>query len=157
MIGIEIFFVKFDESEDILYERDILYLNKLTEDPDDTVLKYAESKKINPYFVHSTSWRYEEVLIITYIVLFKSSPIENLKKMTIFEEANNTSLIKPRPEIINMENVLFHGLKHIRMLIEKKEFNRLSNVIDKEAKRFLMKLPFEIPGRFKNAYDESIL
>lgn len=147
MIGIEIFFVKFDESEDILYERDILYLDKLTEDPDDTVLKYAESKKINPYFVHSTSWRYEEVLIITYIVLFKSSPIENLKKMTIFEEANNTSLIKPRPEIINLENVLFHGLKHIRMLIEKKEFNSLNNLMEEKAKKLFREIPIDIPGR----------
>ncbi|MCX7770779.1 MAG: hypothetical protein N2202_06820 [Proteobacteria bacterium] len=150
MIGLEIFYVFFCCKKEISYLRELLSFEKLDNDPDGIVFKRVKSMQMTPFFIHSTSWRYENnMIIVTYLVLTNDCKpcYNNYKKLSFFEEAKSISLLKPRPESISLENVLYHGLRHIRMLIEKQEFEELRMILQDKTDIFF-KIQGGISGKF---------
>ncbi len=73
-------------------------------------------------FSHSTSWRYEPgQTVLTYIVWVRPEDLPPLatRVLEIDKVATPDSAgpMSPRPSEIRQEHVLFHGLRHIRFLM----------------------------------------
>jgi hypothetical protein len=66
-------------------------------------------------FVHSTSWRFEEGLIITWLVMPKKDHIQD---HIYVESPIDGSESATRPgSLIQMQNVVAHGLRHLALLL----------------------------------------
>jgi hypothetical protein len=74
---------------------------------------------------HSTSWRFDQgALVLTYMLLAPATLLASLPAHCLLpgevEPARAAAPLAPRPEVIRVEQVVVHGLGHLRYLAEER-------------------------------------
>ena len=87
--------------------------------PHDLVLEALRVFGIGPFVVHSTSWRYQKVLILTYLVLLPTlhgAPPPGFDVREVSRDALARGDLSAPPPQIAVEQVLEHALRHLAWL-----------------------------------------
>ena len=136
------------------YQRDI---TALMDDPDDVLkevlaqLDICGDKPIG--YAHSTSWRYDAgCVLLTYLVWCPYEIMAGLPARELLlngvEDALPSDGLTPRPLKINEEQVVAHGLRHLRFLMVEKQDPLIDQVLcSYKAKRVLSLLKPAMAGR----------
>jgi hypothetical protein len=146
---LELFVLATLDNENISYHRLAWDITDNDEDPDrilaDRLGALLGTEKTDELYIssydsvccaHSTSWRYVDgVLVLTYLLfgskaLIVSLPIKTIKT-DIVVPATASSPLSPRPQEIREEQVVTHGLGHLRFLMEKNAEPYVSQTVGK--------------------------
>lgn len=133
--SLELYLCAMDD-ETVLYHRCLWDISGCAEDPDRVVQTrlaelwpefslYCRQHGEQGLCAHSTSWRYHEAgIVLTYLLLL---PLEALAGLPLAclrpqEVAPVTAAapLCPRPRAVAEEQVLAHGLGHLRYLVEER-------------------------------------
>jgi len=86
----------------------------VTKNPNQVLWEDLDEEEL--LFVHSTSWRFEEGLIITWLVMPKKDHIQD----HIYVESpivGSESATRPGGVHVSKQNVVAHGLRHLALLL----------------------------------------
>jgi hypothetical protein len=125
-------------------------------DPDDILAEILDTLKLTERRVrmaHSTSWRYEAGrTVLTYLVWVKERGLQGLP--TFRTAVDNqpppacAGPLRPRPLQIGREDVLIHGLRHLRhLLCERRDPVLAEALADIDAAGLLAGLSPAVAGR----------
>lgn len=153
---LELFLCTMMDEKTVIYHRAARDISDNTEDPDNfleailsELIIYIKPENI---YTHSTSWRFEsQGIILTYIALAPYSSMMNLPVKELYQDEtlqNPKGPLSPRPEVIDEEDVVVHGLGHLRYLAEKKDEPFLLETLEKTGvMETLTQYPTTVAGR----------
>ena len=125
-------------------------------DPDDILAEILCALDLNQGRVrmaHSTSWRYETGrTVLTYLAWVPERGLQGLPTCRItvcaHRPAASAGPLRPRPCHIRREDVLIHGLRHLRYLLaERRDPVLLAALADVDAAGLLGDLSPAVAGR----------
>ena len=146
------------ENEDIVrYHHAQKDITQSSHDPDTLVIAYLDglgmSGGAGARFAHSTSWRYDGGrTLLSYLVwvdvpALAALPTRCLTISTV-KSPSSCSPLAPRPESLDEEQVLIHGLRHLRYLVfDRQDATAVGTFTDPETCRMIQALAPAAAGR----------
>ncbi len=119
----------------VVYHRSCRDISQGLADPDSLLPPMFDSLGITAEedgtCAHSTSWRYDKGrILLTYLAWLPLSSIARLPTQTLNLDEPSTcgaaGPLRPRPENIAEEQVVVHGLRHLRYLVDERREPYLS-------------------------------
>lgn len=156
---LEIFFVAPESRDSVRYCRTQVDISCDMRNPDEIVFgmgRVAQDELSYLYgehcIVHSTSWRYEydNSVVLTYIVYSDTIEFRNTQSAVLplkdSRIAHSGDPSRPRPDDLQEEHVLLHGLRHIGYLINSRSLELREGSLSMESRMIFASLGSALAG-----------
>lgn len=145
------------ELDKIYYSIEKVDCTNTSSDPDGMVLGIVKKGGVlENFIIHSTSWRYEnpDLVTLTYIVYIEnySSLVDVTQTKTLSVSAMEIAFSKshdtPRPNQIEEQHVVSHGIRHFSLLLKLGDKEQFKRVLSEKEINMLENLSPTLSGEY---------
>lgn len=155
-IYVEVFIANLNVAN-INYFKTVLEIQNSKKSPDDLVVDFIENeikispKEISKIFIHSTSWRYEDVndaIILTYLVYSDYISL-NIRYISIPISAsldNHNNNLKPSQSNLQESEIVNHAIRHLAFLYANNQHDLIDPILNDQNKSILKSITSATAG-----------